>query len=887
MLALLSATLLVGAGCSGEKQGRDVVIATATEGGTYIVIGQQLARLLKEYPVDEIRSAGATPSAGTDENITRLLGDSQFFLLVVNKKSGIETLDDLKRRLETLDDPKRKRIFVGPESSEARWGAMKILESVGVDVEDFEPVDVTRYGSASEMLQTGDAVGLEAAFFLSPKAEAEIAVADAAKSECCELLHLWKEADSEPIVPGLSRRKIPENPWWERWWHGAFAATETPDPLRTLESNVLLGLVFGPRLAEHPRRNELAAVMVLYRDLFHVVVRNSSNITNLRDLKGSWVFVGRNQSATRWGAMKILESVEIDEGDFKRVDLASYESASKRLCRKIQDKKLDAAFFLTAGPAIAVKNAMGSGQCTLLSFSESERDEILRLLPSLSKHEIPAHVYEHQPDQKRTVGGSALLVANKDKDHEIVRGVLGAIFDHISELQVARIRVQDIRLYKAFKDLPEKELHDGAKEFRDKENEKLWIATGVINGKYYDLGKRLERVLELRGVESRVIHTDGSIENLKLLEQHERTIAITQYDTALASVFGDPYGAPKIMKEIKIPRVDRLRRMAVLHKEMLHVVLRVKKNPNLLDDEGERDPHPTLELLKLKDNNRVCLGAPESGTQVLARLLLDSHGVNPSKKTLLSVPDMVSRINTGELDAGFFMSAIPSEVLKTLVQDNDNRLLSVDPGSVARLLGPALSLARIDAKDYGTLHSDEYVDTVSTRAVLVAKENLSKDLVEKITREVFETQDYLRIPFAADGKTEMDRELKGLKLHPGARLYYQAKGLIPTPRNVFKEWLEFVINQIWKILAIVVILLGGSTGALEFKRQTVKRALLRRVQNAFELPSTRCLEVLGEIRKDAFRRVPLPWWALGELDYGRWATVRDVIDEHKKESART
>ncbi len=90
MLALLSATLLVGAGCSGAKRGRDVVIATATEGGTYIVIGQQLARLLNEYPIDEIRSAGATPSAGTDENITRLLGDSQFFLVVVKKRSGIK-----------------------------------------------------------------------------------------------------------------------------------------------------------------------------------------------------------------------------------------------------------------------------------------------------------------------------------------------------------------------------------------------------------------------------------------------------------------------------------------------------------------------------------------------------------------------------------------------------------------------------------------------------------------------------------------------------------------------------------------------------------------------------------------------------------------------------
>ena len=81
-------------------------------------------------------------------------------------------------------------------------------------------------------------------------------------------------------------------------------------------------------------------------------------------------------------------------------------------------------------------------------------------------------------------------------------------------------------------------LHPGAATFVDWAEETLLIATGAMAGKYYELGKTIQRLLAIRGVESFVIHTDGSIENAGLLASGRPTLAIMQYDTALAARSG-------------------------------------------------------------------------------------------------------------------------------------------------------------------------------------------------------------------------------------------------------------------------------------------------------------------------------------------------------------
>ena len=51
-----------------------LTISTATRGGTYVVIGEQLGRILEDLPGERIQDVNVLSSAGSSENLDRLVG---------------------------------------------------------------------------------------------------------------------------------------------------------------------------------------------------------------------------------------------------------------------------------------------------------------------------------------------------------------------------------------------------------------------------------------------------------------------------------------------------------------------------------------------------------------------------------------------------------------------------------------------------------------------------------------------------------------------------------------------------------------------------------------------------------------------------------------------
>lgn len=94
--------------------------------------------------------------------------------------------------------------------------------------------------------------------------------------------------------------------------------------------------------------------------------------------------------------------------------------------------------------------------------------------------------------------------------------------------------------------------------------------TGSVIGKYYNIGKLIKNFLELRGIQARVLQTDGSLENLMELK-NRNAISLVQYDMALASILDDPIKIYKTEISDTIPVVKSMKRIATLHKEILHL----------------------------------------------------------------------------------------------------------------------------------------------------------------------------------------------------------------------------------------------------------------------------------------------------------------------------
>jgi TRAP transporter TAXI family solute receptor len=607
--------------------------------------------------------------------------------------------------------------------------------------------------------------------------------------------------------------------------------------------------------------------MALYGDVWQVVVRKDASVRDLEDLRGKRIFVGADRSGTKWGATRVLRvGAGLSEADYHRVNVHSYSAAA----RELESGRAQAAFFITATPATAISEVLASGCCRLLDLQEHV-EPLAASIPGLSLRHIPPHIYENQPDAVHTLGSNAILVSRAGLPDKVVIDLLNALYDHLGDLAVAHIRVQEVRFNRAFTNLPPGvDLHPGAVEFQAREKQKLQIATGVIGGKYYGLGKRIQLVFEKEGIPSRAIHTDGSLENLRLLEANEQpTIAIVQYDTALASIWSPAlYLSPGLEDSLGIPRIRDLRRLATLHDESLHVLVRRSAIPPRMRK------RPTLRALhKL----RVCLGSENSGTQVMARVLLDRHAARPREQLLLSVPDMVARLHGGEIDAGFFMSHIPSEALKSIVHDDRNRMLSIDVSHVSAILGPALSLSRVESGTYGAQRKDEpAIETISTQAVLVARSDLPFE-VRRLTKAVFESAAFLGVD---EGPAMMARSLPSLPLHPEAEVYYRSAGYLPSPPSI--DWLTVT----WRSLAIIVMLAAGYQGMLRIRRDRTTNDLARMI---LRLPvghtTTDSVQRLVEVRDSELGdRVQRQWWQSGELDKGRWRYLHDLTNERIKEA---
>ena len=150
--------------------------------------------------------------------------------------------------------------------------------------------------------------------------------------------------------------------------------------------------------------------------------------------------------------------------------------------------------------------------------------------------------YDGQLNAIKTVGIPVFLMCQKDLDSDLVKKILDSLFDNIADLLQAHTTAGEIRFQNAFPDvLPgELRLHPGARQFKKGERTKLLLASGSIGGKYHTRAKEIREMLRREGIPARVLHTDGSVENVRVLQDKpKRTMAIVQYDIALSILLGD------------------------------------------------------------------------------------------------------------------------------------------------------------------------------------------------------------------------------------------------------------------------------------------------------------------------------------------------------------
>jgi len=172
-------------------------------------------------------------------------------------------------------------------------------------------------------------------------------------------------------------------------------------------------------------------VTPLYEEVLHILVasRLQSEVRTIYDLRDRRVAVGADGSGTRQLAERVLAHFGVQVGE--ELGLSPREAAAG-----LVDGSVEVAFVLTSIPSRLVNELAAKDAVRFLSLGDAqeygnESDALALVFPSIRATTIPRSTYTRLPEQPvRTIAVSALLVARRDLDPELVRSVTRLLFEY-------------------------------------------------------------------------------------------------------------------------------------------------------------------------------------------------------------------------------------------------------------------------------------------------------------------------------------------------------------------------------------------------------------------------------------------------------------------------
>jgi uncharacterized protein len=281
---------------------------------------------------------------------------------------------------------------------------------------------------------------------------------------------------------------------------------------------------------------------------------------------------------------------------------------------------------------------------------------------------------------------------------------------------------------------------------------RLTIATGNTTGVYYQLGGALAKIIsdKVEGYRATASETGASVQNIQGLTAGNYDIAFSLGDTAADAVEGkNSFQQPQDV--VALTR---------LYPNYTQVAVRASSGITKIAD------------LKGK---RVSTGSPNSGTEVIARRLLEAAGLNPASDITaqrLGLPESVDAMKSGSIDALVWSGGIPTGGITDLTTSlgKDVRLIPITD------LLPALQAKYGTIYQPGTIPAAAYkqpadVATIIVPNVLLVRKNMADDLAEKLTNVIYDNKDALVQVNAAAKDITLDTaaQTDPVPLHPGSK----------------------------------------------------------------------------------------------------------------------
>ncbi len=285
------------------------------------------------------------------------------------------------------------------------------------------------------------------------------------------------------------------------------------------------------------------------------------------------------------------------------------------------------------------------------------------------------------------------------------------------------------------------------------------MATASATGNYYNFGSALSSVVNnVTGANLTVTSTGGSTENARLLGDGENEFAMIQSDvysyarTGIELFAGDP--------------IPNLQAITACYPEMVQIVVR--------KDSG-------IESVSDMKGKNVCVGAVGSGYEVAARQILGAYGMtyDDINETFADQATAKNGVQDGTFDAMFLCSGYPNANVMELSLSKKINVLSIDPEHLEVLLKqyPFYSAFTTETDEYTLGHP---ITSVAVKCMLICLDTFSEDSIYALTKAIYENLGAIQEINAKANYMSLESALSGIPsaLHPGARKYYEEKGIV-------------------------------------------------------------------------------------------------------------
>jgi TRAP transporter TAXI family solute receptor len=290
---------------------------------------------------------------------------------------------------------------------------------------------------------------------------------------------------------------------------------------------------------------------------------------------------------------------------------------------------------------------------------------------------------------------------------------------------------------------------------------RMAIGTASTGGTWYPLGGGLANIINknVKGYYAAAHPSGASIENIRAISKKQDAIALSMPDTAFQAYKGLEAFTNKPVKELR-------GLMSTYPIDIQFFTLAGSGIEKIGDLKGKK----------------VAVGAPGSGTEAMARYVLNVYGLtyNDIDEQFLSATETTEALKDGNIDAGIVTLGTPAPALIDLATQRDIRFLDIDPVTADKINKefPAYFSTIIPAGTYKGQTQPHH--TLSWMGIFVVHQDMSDQLAYDIVKAVFEHKEELYAIHAQFKGITPENAVKGMPIpfHPGAENYFREKGLI-------------------------------------------------------------------------------------------------------------